>query len=49
MKKKARSIKLKYLGNTVLRCQRVVTRGIVLEIPGNERGSRAEALASKLN
>lgn len=43
--KEARPIKLKYLGITDLRCQRVVTSGIVLEMPGNVRGSRAEILA----
>ena len=45
---KARSVELKDLGISDLRCWRAVTEGIVLEIPRMESGARAKALASKL-
>lgn len=46
--KEAQSIHFKYLGIRALRWRCVVTREIVLEIPGKVRWSRAEKLASKL-
>ena len=45
---KARSVELKDLGISDLRCWHAVTEGIVLEIPRKESGARAKALASKL-
>ena len=43
---KARSVELKDLGISDLRCWRAVTKG--LEIPRKESGARAKALDSKL-
>ena len=45
---KVRSVELKDLGISDLRCWRAITEGIVLEIPRKESGARAKALASKL-
>ena len=46
--KEARAVKLKDLGTDDIRCRRLITVAMIIEIPGKENQEKADRLATQL-